>query len=61
MSYFSMNEVPIGTKVKIKNSELKGSIIEIFHFPTTFKIELENGDFQIYKTYEFEILEGENE
>ena len=57
MSYYSMNEVPIGTKVKIKNSELIGNIIEIFHFPTTFKIEFEDGAFQIYKTHEIELLE----
>ena len=61
MIYYSMNEVPIGTKVKIKNSELIGSIIEVFHFPTTFKVEFANGDFQIYKTYEIEILKDDNE
>ncbi len=61
MIYYSMNEVPIGTKVKIKNSELIGSIIEIFHFPTTFKVEFSNGNFQIYKTHEIEILKDNNE
>ena len=58
MIYNNMNEVPIGTKVKIKNSELMGNIIEIFLFPTTFKVEFEDGTFQIYKTHELEILEG---
>ena len=60
MSYYSMNEVPIGTKVKIKNSELIGSIIDIFHFPTTFKVEFEDGTFQVHKTHEVEILEENN-
>ena len=57
MGYKSMNEVSIGTKVKIINSDLIGNIVEVFHFPTTFKVELENGKFQIYKTHEVELLE----
>ena len=56
MNYFSMNEVPIGTKVKIKNSDLVGEIIEVFHFPTTFKIQFEDANYEIYKTHEIEIL-----
>ena len=56
MNYFSMNEVPIGTKVKIKNSDLVGEIIEVFHFPTTFKIQFEDANCEIYKTHEIEIL-----
>ena len=58
MNYFSMNEVPIGTEVKIKNSDLTGRVIEVFHFPTTFKIEFEDGRFEIYKTHEIEILDN---
>jgi len=57
MSYFSMNEVPVGTKVKIKNSDLIGEIVEVFHFPTTFKIQFEDGVFEIYKTHEIEMSE----
>ena len=57
MGYKSMNEVSIGTKVKIINSDLIGNIVEVFHFPTTFKVEFENEKFQIYKTHEVELLE----
>jgi len=61
-----MNEVPLGTEVKIKNSDLRGRIVEIFHYPTTFKIEFEDGRFDVYKTHEIEIVdnnmvEGSNE
>ena len=59
MNYNSMNEVPIGTEVKINNSDLKGSIVEVFHFPTTFKIEFSDGTFNIYKTHEIELLEND--
>ena len=57
MNYFSMNEVPVGTKVKIKDSNLIGKIIEVFHFPTTFKIQFEDGSYNIHKTHEVQILE----
>ena len=60
MNYFSMNEVPIGTEVKIKNSDLIGRVIEVFHFQTTLKVEFENGSSSVYKTHEIEILENSN-
>ena len=57
MGYFNMNEVEIGRKVRVKNSDLTGNITEIFHFPTTFKVEFGNGKFEIYKTHEIELFE----
>ena len=55
--YFNMNDVPIGSKVRIKKSDLIGEISEVFHFPTTFKVVFEDNSFQIYKTHEVELLE----
>ena len=55
--YLNMNEVPIQTKVKIKENGLVGHVVEIFHFPTTFKIEFKDGSFGIYKTHEVELLD----
>ena len=60
MPYYSMNEIPIGAKIKIKDSNLTGNIVEVFHFPTTFKVELEDGSFDIYKTYEIELLKDDS-
>ena len=57
--YFNMNEVPIGSKIKVKESNLVGYIVEIFHFPTTFKIEFKDGSFDIYKTHQLELLDSE--
>ena len=54
--YSNMNEVPVGTKVKIKKEDLVGYIVEIFHFPTTFKVQFEDNSFKIYKTHEIELL-----
>ena len=54
--YLNMNEISIGTKVKIRNKDLVGKIIEIFHFPTTFKVEFEDKKFNIYKTHELELI-----
>ena len=41
-NYFNMNEVQVGTRVKIIKSGLIGFITEVFHFPTTFKVEFED-------------------
>ena len=54
--YFNMNEIPIGTKVRIKGEDLTGNIIAIFHFPTTFKVEFEDNSSKVYKTHEIELI-----
>jgi len=55
--YYSMNEVPLGTKMNIKSSGLKGELLEIQNFPTTFKVKDENGDINNFYTYEVEIID----
>ena len=57
MSYFSMNEVSVGTEVKIKNSDLKGRVVEVFHFPTTFKVEYSDGRFDSVRTHAVEFID----
>ena len=59
--YFNMNEIPVGTKVKIKGKDLTGDIEEVFHFPTTFKVVFEDGSFEVYKTHEIELIDNLDE
>ena len=54
--YHSMNEVPVGTEMIIKSSKLKGVLLEVQNFPTSFKVEDENGTISNYYTYEVEIV-----
>ena len=54
--YFSMNRVPIGTKMKIKSNGKIGTLLEIFHYPTTFKIQFDNNSNIVCKTHEVEII-----
>lgn len=55
--YFNMNSIPIGTLMRVKESGKEVTLIQIFHFPTTFKTEDENGLHEVFKTHEVEILE----
>ena len=54
--YHTMNDVPIDTIMVIKKSNKKGMLKEIIAFPTTFKIELENGEIQYCLTHEVDII-----
>ena len=54
--YYSMNEVPIGTEVVIISTGNKGVLIDIQHFPTSFKIKDENDIINNYYTYEVKLL-----
>ena len=53
--YYSMNEVPIGTKMIIKESGEEVVLFEIQNFPTSFKVKDSNGKVNNYFTYEVEI------
>tara|TARA_Y100000590_G_scaffold3036_2_gene4056 strand:+ start:2024 stop:2218 length:195 start_codon:yes stop_codon:yes gene_type:complete len=53
--YYSMNEVPIGTKMKIKETGEEVFLVEIQNFPTTFKVKKSNGVTSSCFTYEVEI------
>ena len=52
-----MNDVPIGTKMKINSTKEVCILIQIFNFPTTFKVQKEDGSQLVCKTHEVEILE----
>ncbi len=56
--YFNMNELAIGTQLKVKKTGEVGTLKEIFNYPTSFKVEFENGNFEIFKTRDIEILES---
>ena len=59
--YFSMNTVPLGTKMKIKHNNKEGVLLKIFHYPTTFKIGFNDESWKVYKTHEIEIIEDVKE
>ena len=41
--YNSMNDVPVGTKMIIKDSGDEVQLVEIQNFPTTFIVEFSDG------------------
>ena len=53
--YYSMNEVPVGTKMKVKETGKEVILIEIQHFPTSFKTKNEDDKIKNYSTYEVDI------
>ena len=55
-TYFSMNNVPEGTEMIIKETGEKVTLIEIINFPTTFKTKNEEGEEKNYYTYEVDII-----
>ena len=58
--YFSMNELEVGTTLKIKKTGDVGILKLIHHYPTTFTIEFEDGTFQNFKTNEIELIQTED-
>ena len=57
MRYKNINTVPIGTKIKIKKTGELVTLIKIFHYPTTFKVEYDNGSFDSVRTHEIEFID----
>jgi hypothetical protein len=58
--YFSMNELEVGTQLKIKKTRIVGKLKVVHHYPTTFTIEFGDGSFQNYKTNEVEVVKTED-
>ena len=52
-----MNTVPIGTKMKIKKTGEIVTLIQIFHYPTTFKVEYADGKFDSIRTHAIEFID----
>ena len=55
--YKNMNTVPIGTKLKIKKTGEIVTLVQIFHYPTTFKVEYQNGNFDSVRTHAVEFID----
>ena len=53
--YYSMNEVPIGTIMVVKESGIEVVLIEIQHFPTSFKASDKEGNVSSYLTHQVDI------
>ena len=54
--YISMNQVPLGTKMIIKDSGDEVQLVEIQNFPTTFIVEFSDGKKDKFLTHQVEIL-----
>ena len=57
MVYKNMNTVPLGTKMKLKKTGEVVTLIKIFHFPTTFKVEYSDGRFDSVRTHAIEFID----
>ena len=55
--YKNMNTVPIGTKLRIKKTGEIVTLVQIFHYPTTFKVEYEDGTFDVLRTHAVEFID----
>ena len=58
--YFNMNELEVGTELKITKTGNIGTLKVVHHYPTTFTIEFEDGSFQNFKTNEVELIQTED-
>tara|TARA_B100000614_G_scaffold100945_1_gene90708 strand:+ start:1914 stop:2081 length:168 start_codon:yes stop_codon:yes gene_type:complete len=52
-----MNTIPLGTKMKIKKTGELVTLLQIFHYPTTFKVKFEDGRTESVRTHSVEFLE----
>tara|TARA_B100000131_G_C18040579_1_gene582234 strand:+ start:194 stop:382 length:189 start_codon:yes stop_codon:yes gene_type:complete len=55
-----LTQVPIGTKLKVKNSGKIVILEEIRNYPTRYQTIDELGKINYYKTHEVEIIESAN-
>ena len=59
-TYISMNNVPIGTKMIIKETGKEVELIEIQNYPTSFIVKFDDGTQDSFLTHQVEILNWPN-
>ena len=55
--YISLNEVPVGTKMIVKETKEEVELIGIQNFPTTFIVKFNDGKQDSFLTHQVEILD----
>jgi hypothetical protein len=55
--YISLNEVPIGTKMIVKETKEEVELVEIQNFPTTFIVKFYDGKKDSFLTHQVKILD----
>ena len=51
-----MNQLPLGTKMIVKESGEEVQLVEIQNFPTTFIVKFDEGEKDKFLTHQVEIL-----
>ena len=59
--YISLNEVPVGTKMIVKETKEEVELMAIQNFPTTFIVSSSNGTKDSYLTHEVDIIDWPKE
>ena len=55
--YISLNEVPVGTKMIVKETKEEVELVGIQNFPTTFIVKFNDGKKDSFLTHQVEILD----
>ena len=55
--YISLNEVPVGTKMIVKETKEEVELMAIQNFPTTFIVKFDDGRKDSFLTHQVEILD----
>tara|TARA_B100000953_G_C17759765_1_gene338567 strand:+ start:361 stop:555 length:195 start_codon:yes stop_codon:yes gene_type:complete len=55
--YISLNEVPVGTKMIVKETKEEVELMAIQNFPTTFIVKFDDGRKDSFLTHQIEILD----
>ena len=56
-----MTQIPIGTKLKILNSDKIVTLEEIRYYPTRYKTKDDSGEIAYYRTHEIIVIESNDE
>ena len=54
--YISLNEVPVGTKMIVKETKEEVELVKIQNFPTTFIVKFNDGKQDSFLTHQVEII-----
>lgn len=56
-----LTQVPVGSKLKVKETQEVVSLVKIYNYPTKFEVINDLGEINYYRTHQVELLESTDE
>ena len=56
-----LTQIPVGTKLKVKETNELVELVKIYHYPTKYEVINADGNTNYYRTHQIELIDDNQE